>query len=49
VVDFITGLGGREISKKTVADIVQKAEELFKSGLPLPDSHWVGLNLAILS
>jgi pyruvate ferredoxin oxidoreductase alpha subunit len=49
VVDFITGLGGREISKKTVADIVQKAEELLKSGLPLPDSHWVGLNLAILS
>jgi pyruvate ferredoxin oxidoreductase alpha subunit len=48
VVDFITGLGGREVNKKTVAETVQKAEELLESGHSLPESHWVGLNPAIL-
>ena len=48
VLDFITGLGGREVNKKTVGQIVQKAEEVLNSGLPLHEPHWVDLNPAIL-
>jgi len=49
VLDFIAGLGGREVNKGTIDQIVQKAEEVAKSGLSLPESYWVGLNLDILS
>ena len=48
VIDFIAGLGGREVNERTIGDIVKKAEEVLNSGLPLQESHWVGLNPTIL-
>jgi pyruvate ferredoxin oxidoreductase alpha subunit len=48
VVDFIAGLGGREINSKTISEIVQKAEEAHVSTSPVMDPHWEGLNPAIL-
>lgn len=48
VLDFIAGLGGREVNKTTVSEIVQKAEEVLSSGVPLQESQWVGLNKDIL-
>jgi pyruvate ferredoxin oxidoreductase alpha subunit len=48
VVDFIAGLGGREINSKTINEIVQKAEEAYASTSPVIDPHWEGLNPAIL-
>ena len=48
VVDFIAGLGGREVNPKTVAGIVERAEGVINSGLPLPDADWVDLNPAIV-
>jgi pyruvate ferredoxin oxidoreductase alpha subunit len=48
VVDFIAGLGGREVNKGTIQEIVQRAEHVLKSGTPLPESYWVDLNPAIL-
>jgi len=49
VFDFIAGLGGRDINVKTVGRIVEKAEELLETGLPLPESYWIDLNPVILS
>ena len=48
VIDFIAGLGGREVNEGTIDEIVKKAEEVLNSGLPLQESHWVGLNPTIL-
>lgn len=48
VVDFIAGVGGREINKKTVGRIVRKAEEVLSSGAPLQEPFWVDLNPDIL-
>jgi pyruvate ferredoxin oxidoreductase alpha subunit len=48
VVDFIAGLGGREINDQTIAGLVERAEEIARSGQPLPESEWVDLNAAIL-
>ncbi len=48
VIDFIAGLGGRDVSKATIGEIVKKAEEVLSSGLPLEESQWVGLNSNIL-
>lgn len=49
VVDFIAGLGGREINIKTIAKLVRRLEEIkISSGVPA-DSEWVDLNPAILS
>ena len=48
VIDFIAGLGGREVNERTIGEIVKKAEEVLSSGLPLQESHWVGLNPTIL-
>jgi pyruvate ferredoxin oxidoreductase alpha subunit len=48
VVDFIAGLGGREINAQTIAGMVERAEEIARSGQPLPESEWVDLNAAIL-
>jgi pyruvate ferredoxin oxidoreductase alpha subunit len=49
VIDFIAGLGGREVNKGTIGEIVQKAEEVLNSGVPLQESQWVGLNPTILA
>jgi len=48
VIDFIAGLGGRDVNKATIGEIVKKAEEVLSSGLPLEESQWVGLNRNIL-
>jgi pyruvate ferredoxin oxidoreductase alpha subunit len=48
VVDCIAGVGGREINKKTVGRIVDKAEEVARSGEPLPEPYWMDLNIDIL-
>jgi pyruvate ferredoxin oxidoreductase alpha subunit len=48
VVDFIAGLGGREVNLVTVKEVVAEAERVFKSGFPLSESYWVGLNPEIL-
>jgi len=48
VVDVIAGLGGREVNKGAVREIVQRSEEVHKSGLPLQEPYWAGLNPEIL-
>ncbi len=48
VIDFIAGLGGREVNEDRIVEIVEKAQELGKSGLPLDESYWVGLNPEIV-
>jgi pyruvate ferredoxin oxidoreductase alpha subunit len=48
IVDFITGLGGREVNKGTVAKVVQKACEILASGGYLLEPYWVDLNRDIL-
>jgi len=48
VIDFIAGLGGREINSKTVAKLVERAEQVYRSGQVLPESEWVDLNQAVL-
>ena len=48
VVDFITGLGGREVNKRTIYQIIQKGREVWASGGYLPEPYWVDLNRNIL-
>ena len=48
VIDFIAGLGGREINDKTIGWLVDRAEELHRSGKVPAESEWVDLNPAIL-
>ena len=48
VIDYIAGLGGREINTRTIDDLVAKAEEVYRSGQVLPESEWVDLNQTIV-
>jgi pyruvate ferredoxin oxidoreductase alpha subunit len=48
VIDFIAGLGGREINTTTIAKLVQRVEELEDAGLPPPEAEWIDLNPALL-
>lgn len=48
VIDYIAGLGGREINRRTIAALVAQAEEVYRSGNVLPESEWVDLNQAIV-
>ncbi len=48
VVDFIAGLGGREVNKDTVVKVVERATEIAGSGQPLAEPEWVDLNRGIL-
>jgi pyruvate ferredoxin oxidoreductase alpha subunit len=48
VIDYIAGLGGREINIKTIGKLVERAEEIYRSGRILPESEWVDLNPALL-
>jgi pyruvate ferredoxin oxidoreductase alpha subunit len=48
VVDFITGLGGREVNKDTVATVVGKARQIADGGRPLDEPMWIDLNRDIL-
>jgi pyruvate ferredoxin oxidoreductase alpha subunit len=48
VVDFIAGLGGREINIQTVGKLVRRMEEIENKGGVAADAEWVDLNPAIL-
>jgi pyruvate ferredoxin oxidoreductase alpha subunit len=48
VADIIGGVGGREVNKETIKEIVRKGEEVYKSGMPLQEPYWAGLNPAIV-
>ena len=48
VIDFIAGLGGREVNSTAVRTIVDRAERLFSSGMPPPEAEWLDLNPAIV-
>jgi len=48
VVDFIGGLGGREVNLELIREIVEEAEQVHRSGSPLQEPHWAGLNREIL-
>jgi len=48
VLDFIAGLGGREVNKQTVAQIVERIETSFTQGQPLQEPAWVNLNSEIV-
>jgi pyruvate ferredoxin oxidoreductase alpha subunit len=48
VVDFVAGLGGREIGVETVRRIVDQAEAAVKSGSSPPEVQWVDLEPAVL-
>ena len=48
VVDFVAGLGGREINARTIHRLAERADEIFRSGQVLPESEWVDLNASIV-
>ena len=48
VIDYIAGLGGREINVRTIAGLVANAEKVYRSGQVLPEPEWVDLNPAIV-
>lgn len=48
VLDFITGLGGREVNQKTVEEVVAEAQKASTKNLPPVESYWVGLDPSIL-
>jgi pyruvate ferredoxin oxidoreductase alpha subunit len=48
VIDVIAGLGGRVVSKKTISEIVEIAEESLRTGIIATESHWQDLNREIL-
>ncbi len=48
VIDFIAGLGGREINSKTIAGLVDRAQQACRSGIVRPEAEWVDLDPAIL-
>lgn len=48
VIDYIAGLGGREINIETIGKLVERAEEVYLSGKNPPDSEWVDLNQAMI-
>jgi len=48
VIDYIAGLGGREININTIGKLVERAEQVYRSGDILPEAEWVDLNPALL-
>jgi pyruvate ferredoxin oxidoreductase alpha subunit len=49
IIDFVAGLGGREVNKKTVAQIVETIEKFVERGEPPVEAYWVDLNRDILT
>jgi pyruvate ferredoxin oxidoreductase alpha subunit len=49
VMDFIAGLGGREVNVRTVGEIVGRMEASVLEGAPVTAPHWVGLVPNLLS
>jgi len=48
VLDFVTGLAGREVSKQTIWQIVEKSRQMTAEGQSQWESDWVDLNRQIL-
>jgi pyruvate ferredoxin oxidoreductase alpha subunit len=48
VLDFITGLAGREVSEETIWQIVETSRRVASGVRPELESYWVDLNRAIL-
>lgn len=48
VIDVIAGLGGRVINKRTIFEIVKKAEDTANSGVIPSESYWMDLNRKVL-
>jgi len=48
VLDFITGLGGREVNQQTVEEVVAEAHKAVNKELPPAESYWVGLDPSII-
>jgi len=48
VLDVIAGLGGREVNERTIRAIIRKAEEVHRTGVPLKEPYWAGLDPSIL-
>jgi pyruvate ferredoxin oxidoreductase alpha subunit len=48
VIDYIAGLGGREINAQTIAKLTAKAEDIYRSGHVPPEPEWIDLNQTIL-
>ena len=48
VLDFVTGLAGREVSKETICQIVERSQEMATMGQPPLESYWVDLDREIL-
>jgi len=49
VLDFIAGLGGREVNVDRIRHMVEKMEGASSSGSHIQDAYWVGLDPTILS
>jgi pyruvate ferredoxin oxidoreductase alpha subunit len=48
VIDFIAGLGGREVNSTAVRKIVDRAERILSAGVSPPEAEWLDLNPAIV-
>lgn len=48
VLNFITGLAGREVSKETIWQIVDRSRTIESTGRPELESYWVDLNKEIV-
>jgi pyruvate ferredoxin oxidoreductase alpha subunit len=48
VLDFIAGLGGREVNQQTVDGVVAEAQKAINSKSPLLESYWMGLDPSIV-
>jgi pyruvate ferredoxin oxidoreductase alpha subunit len=48
VIDFIAGVGGREVNSRSVRKIVDQAEKILASDLPVSEAEWLDLNPAIV-
>jgi pyruvate ferredoxin oxidoreductase alpha subunit len=48
VIDFIAGLGGREINTEAILHIVEKMERASNTGARIHEPYWVGLDPTIL-
>jgi len=48
VIDFIAGLGGREINAGTIGRLVDRAREVARSGRLPSEAEWVDLNTEVL-
>ncbi|MFH1629493.1 MAG: transketolase C-terminal domain-containing protein, partial [Pseudomonadota bacterium] len=49
VLDFIAGLGGREVNTDIIAELVDEMEKASNSGVRVMEPRWVGLDPSILS